>query len=312
MSNILIIKHGSLGDIVQISGILRDIRESHKNDKIFILTTFAYVELLGRCPFIDAVLIDKRLPRWNILYLIKLKKMIAKYSFSKAYDLQNSTRTSFYKKYILDISDWSSSKTARGKGMKKNDLTHESVLERFKLQLDNSNIITKYSLTPDFSWAAFDVNKIINKYLTRKFILIFPLSSPKLIHKQWPYYNDLIKLINSRHTNIEIVVAPGPNEIEQAKNINAISITNNNKALNIMELAGLIKKASFIIANDTGPAHMAAHLGASGIVLFGYHTTPKKVSIETDKFKAISVNDLSNLTVEKVYSEIKEKIELIN
>ena len=312
MSNILIIKHGSLGDIVQISGILRDIRESHKNDKIFILTTFTYVELLGRCPFIDAVLIDKRLPRWNILYLIKLKKMIAKYSFSKAYDLQNSARTSFYKKYIFDISDWSSSETAREKGMKKNDLTHESVLERFKLQLDNSNIVTQYSLTPDFSWAAFDVNKIINKYLTRKFILIFPLSSPKLIHKQWPYYNDLIKLINSKHTNIEIVVAPGPSEIEQAKNIDAISITNNNKALNFMELAGLIKKASFIIANDTGPAHMAAHLGASGIVLFGYHTTPKKVSIETDKFKAISVNDLSNLTVEKVYSEIKEKIELIN
>ena len=312
MSNILIIKHGSLGDIVQISGILRDIRESHKNDKIFILTTFTYVELLGRCPFIDAVLIDKRLPRWNILYLIKLKKMIAKYSFSKAYDLQNSARTSFYKRYIFDISNWSSSKTARGKRMKENKLIHESVLERFKLQLDNSNIVTQYSLTPDFSWAAFDVNKIINKYLTRKFILIFPLSSPKLIHKQWPYYNDLIKLINSRHENIEIAIAPGPSEIEQAKNIDAISITNNNKALNIMELAGLIKKASFIIANDTGPAHMAAHLGASGIVLFGHHTTPKKVSIETDKFRAISVNDLNNLTVEKVYSEIKEKIELIN
>ena len=32
MSNILIIKHGSLGDIVQISGVLRDIREAH-NDK---------------------------------------------------------------------------------------------------------------------------------------------------------------------------------------------------------------------------------------------------------------------------------------
>ena len=312
MSNILIIKHGSLGDIVQISGILRDIRESHKNDQIFILTTFPYVDLLGRCPFIDAVLIDKRLPRWNILYLIKLKKMIAKYSFSKVYDLQNSARTKFYKKYIFDISDWSSSETARGKGMKENELAHESVLERFKLQLDNSNIITKYSLTPDFSWAAFDVNKIINKYLTRKFILIFPLSSPKLIHKQWPYYNDLIKLINSRHENIEIAIAPGPNEIEQAKNIDAISITNNNKALNIMELAGLIKKASFIIANDTGPAHMAAHLGVSGVVLFGYHTTPKKVSIETDKFKAISVKDLNNLTVEKVYSEIKKEIELIN
>ena len=28
-----------------------------------------------------------------------------------------------------------------------------------------------------------------------------------------------------------------------------------------MELAGLIKKSSFVVANDTGPAHMTAHLG---------------------------------------------------
>ena len=48
MSNILIIKHGSLGDIVQISGVLRDIREAHNDKKIFILTTIPYVELLSR------------------------------------------------------------------------------------------------------------------------------------------------------------------------------------------------------------------------------------------------------------------------
>ena len=33
MSNILIIKHGSHGDIVQISGILRDIKENYNNKK---------------------------------------------------------------------------------------------------------------------------------------------------------------------------------------------------------------------------------------------------------------------------------------
>ena len=65
MSNILIIKHGSLGDIVQISGVLKDIRKTHINEKIFILTTFPYVDLLSRCPFIDGVLIYKRLPRRN-------------------------------------------------------------------------------------------------------------------------------------------------------------------------------------------------------------------------------------------------------
>ena len=79
-----------------------------------------------------------------------------------------------------------------------------------------------------------------------------------------------------------------------------------------MELAGLIKKSDFIIANDTGPAHMAAHLGMNGLVLFGHHTSPQKVSIETDKFKALAVNNLTDLSAEKVYSEIKNKLELIS
>ena len=66
------------------------------------------------------------------------------------------------------------------------------------------------------------------------------------------------------------------------------------------------------MANDTGPAHMAAHLNRSGVVLFGYHTTPKKVSIETKKFKAIATDNLNGLTAEKVYLEIKDKLKLIN
>ena len=119
MSNILIIKHGSLGDIAQISGVIRDIRETYYKEKIFILTTFPYVELLSRCPYVDGVLIDKRLPRWNILYLLKLKKMINKFNFSYVYDLQNSSRTSFYRRYLFNITNWSSTKNNTKKGIKK-------------------------------------------------------------------------------------------------------------------------------------------------------------------------------------------------
>ena len=311
MSNILIIKHGSLGDIAQISGIIRDIRETYNSEKIFILTTFPYVELLSRCPYVDGVLIDRRLPRWNILYLLKLKKMIQKYNFSYVYDLQNSSRTSFYRRYLFNISNWSSTKTTLKKGTKKSDFDQEPVLERFKFQLDNSNIKTNYTLKPDFSWACVNVDQIVNKFFGNKFILIFPFCSPQLSHKQWPHYNELIKIIKSKHTDFEIVIAPGPNEMEEANKYNATLITNNKKALNIMELAGLIKKSSFVVANDTGPAHMTAHLGVNGLVLFGYHTTPKKVSIETDKFKALTANKLKDLSAKSVYSEIKSQLELI-
>ena len=312
MSNILIIKHGSLGDIVQISGVLRDIREAHNDKKIFILTTLPYVDVLSRCPYLDGVLLDRRLPRWNIYYLLKLKKMLVKYNFSHVYDLQNSSRTSFYRKYLLRSSNWSSTETTLKKGEKKKDFDNESVLERFKIQLDNSNVKTNYSLKPDFTWASVNVDKIVNKYFGKKFILFFPFCSPQLSHKKWPYFNELVRIIKSKHLNLEVAVAPASDEIEESKKIESISIMNNDEPLNIIALAGLILKASYVVANDTGPAHMAAHLGKSGVVLFGYHTTAKKVSIETEKFKAITVDDLNDLTAEKVYLEIKDKLELIN
>ena len=312
MSNILIIKHGSLGDIAQISGVLKDIREAHSGDKIFILTTTPYIELLTRCPFLDGVLLDRRLPKWNILYLLKLKKIINKFNFKTVYDLQNSSRTNFYRKFLLNISNWSSTHTTLKKGTKKSDFDKDPVLERFKFQLDNSNVKTKYTLKPDFSWACANVDQIVNQFFGSKFILIFPFCSPQLSHKKWPYYNELIKIIKSKHKNLEIVVAPNMNEMEIAEEINATIITNNKKSLNMMELAGLIKKSDYVIANDTGPAHMSAHLGKNGVVLFGHHTTPEKVSIETSNFKAITVDNLKNLTAEKVYIDIKNNLELIS
>ena len=312
MSNILIIKHGSLGDIVQISGVLKDIRETHKSDQIIMLTTPHYIDLLSKCPFIDGALIDRRLPRWNILYLLRLKKLIKKFNFSHVYDLQNSSRTSFYRRYIFKISKWCSAETVLSKEEKKSDFDKVSVLERFKKQLESFNVQIKHSLKPDFSWACSNVDKIVNKYFGKKFILIFPFSSSRLSNKIWPNFNELIKIIKSKHQNFEIVIAPGHKEIKSASKINAISILNNGKALNIMELAGLIKKSSFVIANDTGPAHMAAHLGQKGIVLFGFHTTAKKVSIERKDFKAIEVKKLKDLTAEEVYLKFRDKIESIN
>ena len=226
--------------------------------------------------------------------------------------MQNSSRTSFYRKYLFKIENWSCTETILKKNEKKQDFDKGSVLERFKIQLDGSNIKTRHSLKPDFSWAKVNVDKIVNKYFGKKFILIFPFCSPLLPHKKWPHFNNLIKIIKSNHSKFEIATAPGPTEITESENFDSIAITNNEKALNIMELAGLISKASYVIANDTGPAHMAAHLGQIGKVLFGYHTTPKKVSIETDKFKAIRSDNLKELSAETVYLKIKNMLELID
>ena len=69
MSNILIIKLSSLGDIAQASGAIQDISENHKNDQIYLLTTKPYLELFKKNPFVEGVILDKRLTRFNLIYL---------------------------------------------------------------------------------------------------------------------------------------------------------------------------------------------------------------------------------------------------
>ncbi len=301
MSNILIIKLGSLGDVVQISGALRDIREHHKNEKITILTTSKYINLFKNCPYVDNCLEDERLPRYNIFYLLRLRKIINSLNFNKVYDLQNSNRTNFYRKFLFNVKNWSSSRDIP------ENKYNNSVLQRFDEQLRKSNIKTLYTLKPDFSWAAEKANNY-NLNTDKKYILFFPFCSRDLIHKRWPYFSELINLIKQNHPEYSLVVAPGPGEIEEAKSLDIKIAINNNLPLNFFELASLIKKSHLVIANDTGPAHMAAHLGARGFALFGPHTTPEKVSIEREKFIALQTMDLKSLFADRVYALIKSSI----
>ena len=312
MSNILIIKHGSLGDIAQASGAIQDISENHKDDQIYLLTTKPYVDLFKKNPFIHDVILDKRLPRYNLIYLYFLMRELKKHKFSKVFDLQNSSRTNFYKNILFPKAGkevWSSSITTLPSEKSKDEFDKKSVLERFNYQLSGSNLNTSNTLKPDFSWAVTDISEIRNFYKLDKYILLFPFCSPHLTIKKWPYYNKLIELVTNKYgSEYKIVTAPGPSEINDAKEINALALLDNGRALNISQLTSLIKDSSFVVANDTGPAHITAHTGTKGLTLFGKHTTAYKVSIERENFKAIEVTDLNNLSAEKVFERLSNSL----
>ena len=312
MSNILIIKHGSLGDIAQASGAIQDISEFYKNEDIYLLTTKPYFDLFKKNPYLKKVILDKRLSRFNLIYLFTLMRILKKLKFKKVFDLQNSSRTNFYKRVLFpnatqDI--WSSSETTLPKNISKIEFDKSPVLERFKHQLNSSGVKTNKTMFPDFTWACTNIDKIKEEYNLNKYIVLFPFCSPHLTIKKWPHYNKFIDMVKKKfNKEYKILVAPGPLELPMAKDINALTIMNGEKALNISELATLIKESSYIVANDTGPAHMAAHLGAKGLTLFGSHTTAYKVSIERENFKAIQVTDLNKLSPEKVFEKFVEAL----
>ena len=308
MSNILIIKHGSLGDIAQASGAIQDINEAHKEDQIYLLTTKQYVDLFKKNPFIKEVVLDKRLSRFNLIYLYLLMRKLKKLNFKKVYDLQNSSRTKFYKNILFsnsNLNQWSSSETTLPQNVSKEEFDKKPVLDRFDHQLKTSGLQTYHTMKPDFSWACSNIDKIKQEYNLKKYILLFPFCSEHLSIKKWPHYNELIQKIKSKYQNkFKIIIAPGSLEIKNAKEIDADCILDNGKALDISQLSSLIKDSSFVIANDTGPAHMAAHINVKGLTLFGSHTTAVKVSIERENFKPVQVSDLNKLSADKVFEKI--------
>ena len=305
MSNILIIKHGSLGDLIQANGAISDIKAHYKSSKIFLLTTRPYIDLMSHCPYVDGVLIDKRLPRWNILYLYKLKKLLNKFNFSHVYDLQNSSRTKFYKRFLLKSQNWSSSETTLKSGENKKDFDVAPVLDRMKEQLNKSGITTNRIKNIDLSWAFLDLRRLIRQYSNNKYILVFPFCSKKHDNKKWPYFKKLINKLKENYKNkYSVLIIPGPGEIDESRNLNAKVVLNDGNILNIQMLITLINSAEFVISNDTGPAHIASHLNKKGLVLFGSHTSAKKVSITNINFKSLDVKDLKNLKVDRVLEKI--------
>ena len=309
MSNILIIKHGSLGDLIQANGAIKDIKEFYENRKVFLLTSAPYSIFMSECPYIDGVITDKKLPRWNLFFLYNLKKLLSKYNFSKVFDLQNSRRTRFYRNFILKNAEWSSSIDTLEVGQSKKDFDNYPVLDRMELQLKKSNIPTKYVKNVDLSWAKEDLSKLTQQYTNRDYILIFPFCSKKHQNKKWPFFKDLISRIRREYkNNYSVLIAPGPDEFEEANQLNAKIVMDNGESINIKMLISLINDAKFIIANDTGPAHIASHLKKKGLVLFGSHTSAKKVSIENSNFKALSVKNLTDLDVDTVMTEMRIKL----
>lgn len=297
---ILVIKHGALGDVIQCEGALRDIRAHHQDDDITALTEPAYAKIMERCPWVDHVIRDPRAPRWRLDKMWYLGKLLRAENFDMVYDLQNSSRTADYFRWFLKDTNWSG--TAPGCSHPHNAPNPKTIhsLQRLESQLHDAGVPCQHTTRPDVSWMAADMSTFLEEENVEPgFILLVPGSSTAHPQKRWPRYDDLAaRLIEAGHT---VVTVPGPDELDLCATIPGTMLTGSS-FLGWFELAGIIAKASFIIGNDTGPTHLAAHMNRPGMAIFGPHTSVEKTGIRRENFDAIEVPDLATLSVDRVYN----------
>ena len=296
IEQILVIKHGALGDIIQANGILKNIRKHHSSARITLLTSSKFYSLMNKCPYINNIIIDDRYSLINIFKQASLLKKLYVNEFSLVYDLQNSFRTLVYQNFFLRSVKWITT----------NRKHHQiSGLRGLIDMLAENNISTVNTLNPDISWMANNVTKILKeKKITGNYIILIPGSSKNHAEKRWPYYNKLAELLMKQKWKIITILGPDEKEL---KKTSAGFIFDN---LSWQDLAGIIKSSAYVIGNDTGPIHVASCLGKPGLAIFGPSTSDIRSELKREKFNVLKVNALSELSALEVYEKAMKDLNL--
>lgn len=296
--SILVIRHGAFGDILQAQGALQDIRAHHPQARITMLVAPPFRRLVERCPFVDDVILDERARLTQPGRTLALAGALRARGFERVYDLQGSDRTRLYRWLMPNVS-WSRRRNRRASTMPDRVAYRE--------QLQRAGIVTCHAQRPDTQWMVVDVSELLAAAgIGERYVVLVPGSAMRHRHKRWPHYAGLADRLTA--LGLDVVVAPGPDEIDIAQDLPCQVLMGPGRVLDWFELAGVLRGASFVIGNDTGPTHLASCLGRPGIAVFGPHASAQRTGILNENFEAIEAPDLARLSVDEVMARVAPQL----
>lgn len=302
MTRILVIRLGALGDFVLSFGPFAAIRAHHPQAEITLLTTSPFAAVARQAPWFDRVELDERPSWWDVPALWRLRRQMRGFDF--VYDLQTSARSSRY--FLLaGRPPWSG--IASGCAFPHANPARAAMhtLERQREQLEIAGV-TAFP-PPDLSW--LDGN--VGSDLQSPFALLVPGAAPHRPAKRWPAERFAALAIRLHREGIIPVVLGTASEAPLAAIVRkrcpaARDLTGRTS---IAEIAGLARRATLAVGNDTGPMHLIAAVGCPSAVLFSADSDPALTSPRGPGGKwpiVLRVPDLADLTVERVAAALSE------
>lgn len=301
---ILVIKHGSLGDIFLMLGALRDLAES-AGAKVDVLTMSPYVKLFKRSPDVADVHTDNRRSRFNFKYLSELWGIFHGSEYDLVVDFQNSSRTVFYRRLLGRHLNWCQLGTVAPEDFK-SDKTCSPVVAKFAAQLTKWNFPTDGLFEGDLSWLCDESEAQEKVAKSDKSVVLLPGASARHSHKIWPHYASLAEKLLER--DFDVYVIPGPDDMELCRSLPGEVLLEEDRWLDFFKLAGVLSKAKFVVGNDSGPTHLAASLNCNGLALFSDRTARYAPNMQRRRMGVQIAPDLADIRVEDVLSKITSVI----
>ena len=303
-NNILIIKHGALGDLIQITSSLKSIRQKYPDSKITLLTDIKFKFFSDRIIFVDEIIYENRPSFFRIDKWLTIILKIIKRRFNIVFDLQNSDRTSVYYFFIKLFNPktvWSGNR--RGGKLKYHPKNFESI--PIKDRIKNQLVLMDIEIydKPDISWM---MKKNIINLPNNDFVILLPGSSPEHKHKRWPAekFAELANYLKEKKID-SIILGQSHSEGEELKKIKLLApkiIDFSDQDLDC--LATTASKAIGAIGNDTGPTFVAAAAGCPITWLLSNHTNPNITQLLGSKVNTLKKDNIIDITIDEVKNNL--------
>lgn len=296
LSNILVIKHGALGDIIIATAGFAAIRAAHPDAHIVLLTTKPYAELLAASPYFDEIWVDSKPKFYRREALKRLRTMLRTHVWDWVYDLQVSQRSTCYQwllarpwPNISNVSRWSS----HGFTDPKRHTLH--ALKHLQQQLALAGLDVG---APDIHWMRGDVSVF---GLPVNYALLVPGGAAHRPDKRWPaeQYAALAMELVAKGITPVLIGATAEEQVLQSIAARVPHTINLCGKTTIPQLAELARHARLAVGNDTGPMHVIAAADCPGVVLFSQASDPKR-SAPVGRITTLREKDLSQLSVDRV------------
>ncbi len=299
MRNILVIKLSALGDFVLSIGAMQAIRARHKNDRVTLLTTAPFVNLGQASGCFDEVWTDRRPSLQRVQDWLALARKLRAARFDRIYDLQWSTRTNAYARFVNPrATQWVGVVRGRGvyySGRRKPLPIYQRQAEM--LALAGIDAVP----APDLGFLKADIS---HYGLPPSYALLVPGSSPTRREKRWPAerYGELACQLAAR--GLTPVLIRGPAETEEARVITRLCPSTYDIDSNLEQIVELARRARLAVGNDTGPTHLIALADCPLVAIFGTLSNPVKSRPLGNRVEMIVTANLAQLRVEEVEAAV--------
>ena len=282
MNRILVTRTDRIGDVILSLPAIKAIRKAFPDAYIAVMVQPRIDDILKGNPHIDEVIVyDKNKKHKGILKNLGFIKGLRSKKFDMALNLHSTKRTNLLC-FLAGIPRRIG--YARGKAdfLLTDKIEYTKKLGE-KHEAEYSLDVLRYlGISPEFSnpficvqqgdeKKAEEILKTLGVASGEKFAILHPGASCK--SKMWPLEN-FAKTGDMLIENLKIkpMINLAPGQVDLGEKVRGLM---KNKPVffcdptTLGELAALFKKASLVISNDSGPAHIAAAVGSPVISIFG-------------------------------------------